>query len=150
MRRIFLAFTVAIILCAGTSFAQVTRGTIRVEVLDLHNSNGDVKCALFNGEAGFPGDSSKAFKTTTGTIQNNRAVCDFIQILPGDDYAIAVFHDENGNGQLDTFLGIPREGVGASNDPSTTFGPPKYEEAKFKYSGGTQPVTIHIHYLSPF
>jgi len=150
MRRIFLTFIAIVALCTGTSFAQVTRGTIKVEVLGVRNSDGDVKCALFNGEPGFPDDSSKAFKTTSGTIQNGRAVCDFTQVLPGDEYAISVFHDENGNGQLDSFLGIPKEGVGASNNPSMTFGPPKYDEAKFKYSGGTQPVTINLHYMSPF
>ena len=146
MRRIFLAITLATIL-STTAFAQIVRGTIKVTVLGVHNSDGDVKCALFNSEDGFPMDPSKAIQRVSGQIQNGQAVCNFIKVLPGDDYAVAVFHDENGNGVLDTnFLGIPKEGVGASNDASSTFGPPKYAEAKFKYSGGVQPVTIHLNY----
>ena len=40
------------------------------------------------------------------------------------DYALAVIHDENGNGQLDTFAGIPREGYGFSrNAPSASARP---------------------------
>ena len=146
MRRITLAITLAIIV-SSISFAQVIPGTIRVYVLGVRNSYGDVKCELFNSDDGFPMDTSKAVKTTSGQIHNGQAVCNFTKVLPGDFYAVAVYHDENGNGQLDTnFLGIPKEGVGASNDASSTFGPPKYDDAKFKYSGGIQPVTVHIHY----
>jgi len=132
MRRTLLAITLAAVL-SGTALAQITRGTIRVTVLGVPNSHGDVKCALFNSEDGFPKDPSKAIQRVSGQIQNGQAVCNFIKVLPGDDYAIAVF------------LGIPKEAVGASNDPPSTFGPPKYEEAKFKYSGGIQPVTINLH-----
>jgi len=47
-------------------------------------------------------------------------------------YAVSVFHDENYNGKLDTnLLGIPREGVGASNDARGNFRPPKFGAAAF-------------------
>ena len=50
--------------------------------------------------------------------------------LPAGRYAVKAFHDENDNGELDTNLvGIPSEGYGFANDPSTTFGPPDFEEA---------------------
>jgi uncharacterized protein (DUF2141 family) len=49
-------------------------------------------------------------------IIDGRAVCEFPGVTPGT-YAISVFHDENSNGKLDTnLLGIPREGVSASNN----------------------------------
>lgn len=147
MRGTFLVISLALIFASGPSFAQITPGTIRVTVLDVKSSNGDVKCELFNSEAGFPMDFSNAIQRVSAPIQNGQAVCNFTKVLPGDEYAVAVFHDENGNGILDTnFLGIPKEGVGASNDASSTFGPPKYDDAKFKYSGGIQPLTIHLHY----
>ena len=50
--------------------------------------------------------------------------------LPAGRYAVNAFHDENDNGELDTNLvGIPSEGYGFANDPSTTFGPADFEEA---------------------
>lgn len=46
-------------------------------------------------------------------------------------YAVAVVHDENGNGKLDTkIFGIPREGLGSSRDARGFFGPPHFEDAK--------------------
>jgi len=47
----------------------------------------------------------------------------FPGVAPGR-YAVSVFHDENSNGKMDTnFIGIPREGVGASNNAKGHLGP---------------------------
>jgi uncharacterized protein (DUF2141 family) len=64
--------------------------------------------------------------------------------VPAGEYAISVFHDANGNGKLDTnFIGIPKEGVGASNDAMGSFGPPSFQKAKFKCpSAGVVSVTM--------
>jgi hypothetical protein len=46
---------------------------------------------------------------------------------------VAVFHDENMNGQLDkNMFGIPKEGYGFSNNPKKSIGPPKFADAKFQ------------------
>jgi uncharacterized protein (DUF2141 family) len=44
-------------------------------------------------------------------------------------------------------MGIPREGVGASNDAKGHFGPPKFDAAAFRYSGGRLEMKITISYL---
>jgi uncharacterized protein (DUF2141 family) len=63
-------------------------------------------------------------------------------------YAVSAFHDENSNGNLDTnFMGIPREGVGASNNAKGHLGPPKFEAAAFQFSGGKLNLKITIKYL---
>tara|TARA_B100000963_G_C22457518_1_gene594125 strand:- start:23 stop:466 length:444 start_codon:yes stop_codon:yes gene_type:complete len=47
-------------------------------------------------------------------------------------YAIAVYHDKNKNGKLDTnILGIPLEQYGFSNNARGKFGPASWSEAKF-------------------
>jgi uncharacterized protein (DUF2141 family) len=59
-----------------------------------------------------------------------------------------VFHDENSNGKLDTnLLGIPREGVSASNNAKGHFGPPKFDAAAFNFGGGRLDLRITITYL---
>jgi uncharacterized protein (DUF2141 family) len=121
--------------------------SIKVVVSGLHSNDGEVDCALFANADGFPGDSSKADKTAKSKIDNRQAVCIFSGIAPGD-YAVSVFHDENGNGKLDrNFIGMPKEGVGASNGAEGKFGPPKFDDARFTYKGGPQTLTIHIRYL---
>jgi uncharacterized protein (DUF2141 family) len=99
----------------------------------------------------FPAGISERFKNrdekTKSKIENRQAVCVFSGVAPGD-YAVSVFHDENANGTLDrNFIGMPKEGVGASNDAAGKLGPPRFEDARFSYKGGQQTLTIHLKYL---
>jgi len=68
---------------------------------------------------GFPKESEKALARASSTISQKQAFCDFSVSKPGT-FAVSVFRDENSNGKLDTnFMGIPREGVGASSIPNS-------------------------------
>jgi uncharacterized protein (DUF2141 family) len=121
--------------------------TIHVEVVGLHSDKGQVLCALYSSRDGFPKQSEKALARVSSGIAQKQAVCEFSGIAPGT-YAISVFHDENSNGKLDTkFMGIPREGVGASNNAKGHFGPPKFEVAAFPFTGGRFELKITINYL---
>jgi len=120
---------------------------IDVEVEALRNNKGYVFCALYSSRDGFPKDNQRAIAHIRSPISARKAICEFSGISPGT-YAVAVFHDENSNGKLDTnFLGIPREGVGASNNARGHLGPPKFEAAAFSFSGGRLNLKITINYL---
>ena len=148
------AIAIAVVLCwLGAGFVDAraqdagAANSIKVIVAGLHSNDGEVDCALFNSADGFPDDSSKAIKTVKGKIENQQATCTFVDVAPGD-YAVSEFHDENGNGKLErNFIGMPKEGVGASNDAAGHMGPPKFEDARFRYSGGLTVMTIHTRYL---
>jgi uncharacterized protein (DUF2141 family) len=95
----------------------------------------------------FPRESQKAIAHATSAISDKKAVCEFPGIAVGR-YAISAFHDENSNGKLDTnFIGMPREGVGASNDAKGHMGPPKFPAAAFQFAGGRLDLKITITYL---
>jgi uncharacterized protein (DUF2141 family) len=120
---------------------------IHVEISGLRNDKGQVLCALFTSAKDFPKNGDKAVAQTWSGITNGRAVCEFSTVAPGR-YAVSVFHDENSNGKMDTnFIGMPREGVGASNNARGHFGPPKFDDAAFRYAGGKLDLTITIIYL---
>ncbi|HSE79985.1 MAG TPA: DUF2141 domain-containing protein [Alphaproteobacteria bacterium] len=62
-------------------------------------------------------------------------------------FGATVIHDENANGALDTnFLGIPREGVGASNNAKGSLGPPGYSDMQFSVADGGTTITIDLDY----
>ena len=128
--------------------AQPAEGSvIQVEVAQLRNNNGQVSCALYSSADGFPREGRKALAHVVASISEQKAVCEFPGMAAGT-YAIAVFHDENSNGKLDTnFLGIPREGVGASNNARGHMGPPKFDAAAFQFAGGRLNLKITINYL---
>ena len=125
---------------------QGQAGDIKINVSDLRNNNGKCIIYIFNSKEGFPTKPEKAFKTISGKIIQNRCVANVADLEPGE-YAVAVVHDENSNNKIDTnFLGIPREGMGSSNNPRS-FGPPSFNDARFSYTGTGKSLEITIKYI---
>lgn len=122
--------------------------TIDVEVTGL-KAGGAVWVLLFS-EA-----QAKAFPTKRDQAQARVDVAPAAGVAKarfeglgcGQDYAVAVVHDEDGDGRLRTnFLGIPNEGLGASRNATGTFGPPKFSDAKVRLAPGVTRLPIAIVY----
>ena len=130
-----------------TPAPQPAENLIHVEISALRSDKGQMLCALFSNPEAFPTKADKAVARLTVKLADRLAVCDFTGVAPGT-YAVSVVHDENLNGKLDrNFIGMPREGVGASNDAKGHMGPPKFSAASFQYPGGRLELKIHINYL---
>ena len=127
--------------------AELAHQTLRVEVNNLRNIKGDVGCGLFSSADGFPDNTAKAQQVQHVQIVGKAAVCEFSTVIPGT-YAVAVFHDENGNGVLDkNLLGIPKEGYGTSNNVRPAMSAPQFKDAAFAVGTAKQPVlTINVGY----
>ncbi|UWX58596.1 DUF2141 domain-containing protein [Chlorobaculum sp. MV4-Y] len=122
-------------------------GRIVVKVLDAHNCIGDLGIALFNDKHGFPGEVEHAFRK--GGLheigESNRYV---FEDVPYGIYAISVIHDESCCGELHkNCFGIPKEGVGTSNNPHFFLGPPSFENAKFQLDSPEVEVEVLLKYL---
>jgi uncharacterized protein (DUF2141 family) len=131
----------------GLSFAQAPCPGIHVKILNIRNSTGTVACALFESPEGFPIEFLRsATNVMIIKIRKSQARCDFEDIPPGT-YAMAVIHDENMDGKLDTnWLGIPTEGYGFSNDARGPLGAPPFSAASFQYDGKDVELTMSLHY----
>jgi len=145
-----IALALTFLLPFSSAIAQeqpTAENLIRVEISGLRNDKGQVQCSLFSSAADFPKRADKALARAKSGISKGHASCEFPGVAEGI-YAVSVFHDENANGKLDTnFVGIPREGVGASNNAKGHLGPPKFEAAAFRFSGGQLELEITINYL---
>ncbi|MCS6968497.1 MAG: DUF2141 domain-containing protein [Cytophagales bacterium] len=114
--------------CSLTAVAQ--KGKIIVEIGNLRNNSGKVLAALYNSEKTFMSER-QAVATGQATITSQTAQIVFE--VPYGEYAIALLHDENDNGKMDSNLfGIPKEGYAVSNNAKNSFGAPKYVDAKFR------------------
>lgn len=88
-------------------------------------------------------DASLVLMGAVVKITNKKATA--IIDVPFGEYAIAGFQDLDGNGVLTgNFLGIPREPVGFSGDAKIKFGPPKWNDAVFKFKAIDQKVLIYL------
>ena len=111
----------------------------------LRSSRGQVHLCLTRNPSHFPncGTDPQALKRS---VPSGQASSLRIEVPPGQ-YSLSVIHDENGNGRLDTFLRVPREGFGFSRNPGIRMGPPRFEETRFIMTSGDSAQSIRVRYI---
>jgi len=142
-----LFLTVASALSAPLEAQTTGTANLTVRVTGARNAKGKIRVALFRDGKGFPNDALQAVHTQAADIdlQTLSAEVVFAALSVGI-YAVSVFHDENMNEKLDkNFMGVPKEGYGASNNPKKKMGPPNFVETKFQL-GADQSVEIKLMY----
>jgi len=105
-------------------------GILTVNLNGMHNTHGKVNFVLFNSSSSFnlPDQAYKELFLNLTATQMTFS----LDSLPPGDYAFAIFHDENGNQELDqNILGISTEGFAFSNNAMGNFGPPSWSQSKF-------------------
>ncbi len=130
---------IGIVLC----FAEETEYSVTVTVTGITNYEGGISIGLFSNEENY----SKGDVFLGAFVKaDNETITYTFENIPEGVYAIAIYHDENSNKKLDSnFLHIPKEGYGFSNNVFGTFGPPKFEKAKFEVKKDIQ-LEIRMKY----
>lgn len=140
--------TVLLLLLSQTDAGPATAVVVTVD--QIRSSKGAVVCQLYSGAAGFP--EKQALRTVTAPIREKgpksgelTATCSFGAVPPGR-YAVAVLHDEDGDGVMKKGLfGIPQEGYGTSNNHTHPFSSPTFDEASFPITPKDEFVSVDIH-----
>ena len=137
---------IAFALAAFTlSAAAAPEGTVEIEVSGLRNAKGALHACLTRNPARFPDcKSDPAALRGSAPASANRIKIDHV---PPGRYAIAVFHDQNSNRNLDKFAGIPKEGFAFSRNPSIKMRAPRFEEVAIDLAAGTTKVRLKMNYL---
>jgi uncharacterized protein (DUF2141 family) len=128
---------------AARGGATATAGTLRVEVGNVRTAQGRVHIyvcteAQFLKSCPVKAEAPARAGMTVVTVSG----------LPAGRYAVQAFLDENGNGKLDRALfGVPKEGVGFSNDARIKLAPPKWSDAMFDATGADQTIKFSLRYF---
>lgn len=120
--------------------------TVTVAVTGLRNTNGIVQACLTAQARFFPNCDRDPDAHRLSVHAADNMVLEFDDVAPGT-YAVALLHDENGNGRVDRMLMIPREGFGFSRDAPVRMGPPHFADAAFALGPATARQTIRMRYL---
>lgn len=122
--------------------------TLTINITGARNAKGKVIVWLFRDPQGFPSDVSKIFrKQSVGIDVGTMTAHVVFKDLPPGPLAVTVLHDENANGKMGkNFLGIPREGYGASNNPKVKRAP-TFDEARFSLRSAQQVVEVKLGYF---
>ncbi len=119
--------------------------TVDIDLSGLRNARGTLHVCLTRKPAHFPDCKSDPAALRSSASAGTHHL-HFDQVPPGR-YAIAVFHDENSNRNLDKFAGIPKEGFAFSRNPSITFRAPRFEEVAIDLAPGANQTRLKMHYL---
>jgi len=133
---------------AGAASAQETApaGTVSVRFEGLRSNKGMIRACLTRDPALYLKCERDPAALRGNVAAGPDARLDFPDV-PAGDYVLAVVHDENGNGKVDTLLGIPREGVGFSRNPAMRFGPPKWDAARVHVAGEEMTLAVRLKYF---
>ena len=115
---------------AGSAAAPALAAELLIEVRGVRSDAGRIYVAVHAPREGEEFPYAEGMVAAIHQQARSGDLRFVLRDLPAGRYAVNAFHDENDNGDLDTnVLGIPKEGYGFANDPSTTFGPPDFDEA---------------------
>ena len=147
MIRLALLPCAALALGGGAPLVQPT-AKITVTVTNLRNADGVVLACMTASEKNFPKCRGVAgTKSSRVDAHEGQLTLTFDDVKPGH-YAIALLHDENGNGKADRALGMmPREGFGFSRDAPVRMGPPAFHDAEFEVGPVDRSITIRMRYM---
>ena len=117
--------------------------SLQVVIENLPSDRGQVRVALWHGPEGFTAAAAAVAIEVVKPV-GGRAQITF-ENLPAGRYAIAAFHDENGNGKLDTnWFGWPTEPLGFSNGAWINRGRPSFDSAAFSLSHRPESLVVAL------
>lgn len=122
------------------AWAQENSLDLMIKVENIGSQEGKIRIALYDSEDNFLNKEINAGEVdaSLGSVLHK-----FTNLRPGT-YAISLFHDEDGDGKLNSnFMGIPSEPYAFSNNAKGMFGPPDFDECKFEITN-TREITIRF------
>lgn len=142
-RRVASAFIVAplFVTVAGTSFADDRTTTLSIDISGIKKDRGTIRVAVFDTKEAW---LKKPVYTAVMPVNGNDLR--FSQeAVPYGVYAVAVYHDVDSNGELNTnFIGLPKEPYGFSNNARGSFGPAKWKKASFTVDQANTSFNIKV------
>jgi len=132
----------ALILSAALGAAASDEASLTVEVEGLEAPQGAVMMALFATPDAWNGGEAVAGQRVA--VDGHTVTVEFGG-LPAGDYAIRMFHDVDGDGELDVnLMGVPTEPFGFSNNARGQFGPAAWDDAVFVVAPGANSHALDL------
>jgi uncharacterized protein (DUF2141 family) len=134
-----------LLLSIAVAFAETPGLKVQLEGVK-DNQKGQILCALFRAEAGFPMQHNRALEIQQASKVSEHWQCEFANLHKGW-YAVSVVHDKNNDGKMNTnSLGIPQEGWATSNNVNPGIRPPNFKESRVQFDGAEKQLLLKMHY----
>ncbi|MEO1575476.1 MAG: DUF2141 domain-containing protein [Pseudomonadota bacterium] len=131
--------------CAAFFAGSVTSAaaTLTLRVTGIEAQTGALMIAVFDSAEAFDNDG-EAVRGIKVDVDADTLVVTVEDLEPGT-YGVKMYHDANGNGEMDTnMMGMPSEQYGFSGNKGR-FGPPPFAKAAVEVvDGGDNETTIKL------
>jgi uncharacterized protein (DUF2141 family) len=128
-----------------SSLSAAGAADLTVTVSGIRNASGSISAGVYDNASSFP-KAEEAVVVVRIKARQGSVGFTVHGLAPGQ-YAVAAYHDENGNGRLDFDpTGAPAEGYGVSNGARNSQAPPEFTKAAFELRDQNKPVTIELFY----
>lgn len=145
MKQLVASSIIAALMFMSCFAADAQTGSLSVIVEGISSATGKIMMAVFKDADGFPSEPQKAFQLQQLPATKGNHVIN-LNGLPNGKYALALYHDQNNDNQLNTnIFGAPKEGYGFSNNVKPVFSAPGFGEASFVVDGKKQ-IKISMRY----
>ncbi|MCP9292498.1 DUF2141 domain-containing protein [Gracilimonas sediminicola] len=117
--------------------------TFELKIEGIDRVEGEIRIALFDSEKEYNKKENPLYAVVLSV--DDETITWSQDSLYFGEYAIAVYHDKNENGELDSnLLGIPKEAYGFSNNARGRFGPASWKDAHFSINSERSTMAIEI------
>lgn len=128
--------------CAGAAGPGKVR--LSVTATEIRGARGEMVFTLYPDDSRrFLAKGGKLTRVRTATQAPATTAC--FWVTPGS-YAVATYHDENGDHNFNRTLFAIKEGFGFSNDAPTTLGLPSLSRVRFPVGAGGSAIRIRTRY----
>ena len=125
------------------SLTRHDKGTLHIEVNNIRSVKGKVWIGIYDSKHNFL-VKEKAIIQGVSVSKEGPLTINVSDLTYGQ-YAIAIFHDENDNGELDrNLLGIPSEPFAFSRVPKSKWRLPSFDEVKFSFQDPGQKIATYL------
>ncbi|PZU06905.1 MAG: hypothetical protein DI605_17720 [Sphingomonas sp.] len=125
--------------CLATPAIAADGGTVEITVTNVRSDAGAIMVQLCD-RAHFLG---KCAIGSHAPAQKGSVTVTFHNVPPGD-YAALAFHDANGDGALNRWLGIPKEDFGLSGLKGLPLRPPRFKDSVFTHGAADQKMAVKL------
>ena len=138
-----IVYFLSLCLLGSSTSAFMSSGSLVLKIENINSSDGFIWIGIYDSEQNY-------LIKEKGIIEGYRVnqlgeMTLNIDSLNFGNYAIALFHDENGNGKLDrNVIGIPSEPYAFSKKEKSKWRVPKFKEIEIDFQNNGQIVTTKL------
>ncbi len=121
-------------------------GKVKLEIAatNLRSAKGEVAFTVYpDDRSRFLAGGGKLARDRVITVAPTTRACFWLK--PGH-YAVAIYHDENGDRDFNRTLFSIKEGFGFSNDAPTTLGLPSFDAVRFQLPDEGRAIAVRTRY----